>query len=271
MILTIGNQKGGTGKTAIALNVAAGYAKLHMIDDSKQDLKVLVIDLDGQCNLTRLCLTNRFSERYTIYDCMEKPDLTNRCIRKVKKFGFDIIPAKADLFSYGALSGEGEKSNGLQAVIDVVKDRYDLIVIDTSPALNDLTTSAYLATILNDGHILIVGEAVSTSLDGLMSMLDMVIKPMVRHYRKHVNWSFLFNKTKGSRYEDNFINKHINTIDEQGKVVSTIPNFLPIRVRDDSTIMRKAQDSGRSVIFRKQAIGDDLRELVLELVKRGVY
>lgn len=259
MILTVANQKGGTGKTTMALNVATGYAKLSQLDDAKGDCKTLVIDLDGQANLTRLCLNDRFSKRYTIYECMARPQLTNRCIRKVKKFGFDIIPAKAELFSFSTLSeGEGQ-NNGLLDVIDAVKDRYDLIVIDTSPALNDLTTSAYLSSILNDGHILVVGEPVSTSLDGLMSMIDMIIKPMVQRYRKNVNWSLLFNKTKGTRYEQDFISN------------SSIPNLLNTTVRDDSITMRKAMDMNRAVIWRNKPVGEDLRNLVLELIERGVY
>ncbi|MBU1665474.1 MAG: ParA family protein, partial [Gammaproteobacteria bacterium] len=46
-VLTIANQKGGVGKTAITFNLA------HYAAD--QGLRVLVIDLDGQGN-TSACL-----------------------------------------------------------------------------------------------------------------------------------------------------------------------------------------------------------------------
>ena len=259
MILTIGNQKGGVGKTTISLNIAAGYARLNLIDKDRPDRKVLVIDLDGQANLTRLCLGNRYSNRFTIYDCMNNPKITKSCIHKVKKFNFDIIPAKAELFSYGTLSEDGKQSLQLMDVIDRVKDLYDLIIIDTSPALNDLTTGAYLSTILNGGQILIVGEPVSTSLDGMMYMLNMVFKPMIRKYRKPVNWSFLFNKATGSTYEKVFIDS------------KNIPNFLKTTIKDDATAVRRSNDTNRAVIFRKRQIGKDLRDLIKELIERGVY
>ena len=46
--LTFFNNKGGVGKTTLGYNVAVKFAE--------QGYKVCLVDLDPQCNLTRLCL-----------------------------------------------------------------------------------------------------------------------------------------------------------------------------------------------------------------------
>ena len=46
MIISIINNKGGTGKTTTACNLAYALAK--------QEKKVLVIDMDSQCNTTQM-------------------------------------------------------------------------------------------------------------------------------------------------------------------------------------------------------------------------
>ena len=64
MVLTIGNQKGGIGKSTTAQAIGAGYAFL-------KGYRVLLIDLDPQSNLTIATGAKR-SDVKTAFDLLSK-------------------------------------------------------------------------------------------------------------------------------------------------------------------------------------------------------
>src|SRR5262249_32703239 len=49
--------KGGVGKTTLAANVRRAMADLAPKKDNGSETKILLIDADGQCNLTQVFLT----------------------------------------------------------------------------------------------------------------------------------------------------------------------------------------------------------------------
>lgn len=66
--LTMINLKGGVGKTTLTTNLATAFASGNYQNESGQPLKVLVVDLDFQGSLTRLCLSG---------DTVSKTDISN--------------------------------------------------------------------------------------------------------------------------------------------------------------------------------------------------
>lgn len=158
------NNKGGVGKTTLAFNSAVALAKLGY--------KIVLVDLDPQCNLSRLVLgedyyvKNLFSEtEKTVYDVL----------RGVIEGGSDVdlsvkfLPAKADpnlsllkgdinLSMYEGLlsTAYGQAAAGQPigyfqtSAIDRflrekgLSDQVDIFIIDTSPSLGILNQTILL-------------------------------------------------------------------------------------------------------------------------------
>jgi chromosome partitioning protein len=132
-VYTIANQKGGVGKSFTAWNMAAGFGMIGK--------KVLVIDLDGQCDLTTSLLKGRSTLHLqhltpSTYDIMKDRSVTvERAARKTREENVDIIPAS------DALKGaEGEIQSFMDAhrliarrMKEVADAGYDVVVIDTPP------------------------------------------------------------------------------------------------------------------------------------------
>ena len=132
--LVITNQKGGVGKTSTASAIASGLFE--------KGYKILAIDLDPQGNLG-FCLDADIDNSPTVYELMKGTAKIDQVIQH--KHGLDIIPSNILLsgaeLEFTKMGREFLLKNGVSPVID----KYDVIVIDTPPALNILTVNAYTA------------------------------------------------------------------------------------------------------------------------------
>ncbi len=132
--VVITNQKGGVGKTSTASAIASGLLK--------KGYKVLAVDLDPQGNLG-FCLDAEIDNSPTVYELMKGTARIGEVIQK--KGGIDIIPSNILLsgaeLEFTKMGREFLLRNGISSVTD----NYDVVVIDTPPALNILTVNAYTA------------------------------------------------------------------------------------------------------------------------------
>lgn len=134
-ILAIANQKGGVGKTTTACTLAFLAAQ-----DGRN---VLLIDADAQCNSTD---TSRAQSDGvgTLYDLIINRDSAD-CVQPTS-FGYDIIAGDP-------LLRDADKLLSGFADVFVLKEqleaemfrRYDLIIIDTPPALGTLLMASLTA------------------------------------------------------------------------------------------------------------------------------
>ena len=144
-IITIANNKGGVGKTATAVNLAAAL-RLRGFD-------VLCIDLDAQANLTACFGVDALDADGTTYDALKRRETPSIIpVRVLSPEGrgvgcLDVIPSTRDLSAVEVgLAQEPDRLTRLRAFVDRYRERYDVVIIDTPPALGLLTISALYAS-----------------------------------------------------------------------------------------------------------------------------
>ena len=136
-ILTIANQKGGTGKTTSAVIFAQAAAH--------KGYKVLAIDLDPQANLSFIFAAN-YGKDKTSLQLLEGTPAAE--LIQHTSCGVDIIPASWNLQTVKTSKGSARR---LQKALQPLKDKYDYVIIDTPPTASELQYNALQAahTLIN--------------------------------------------------------------------------------------------------------------------------
>lgn len=170
MIIAIAIQKGGSGKTTTALNLGAALRE--------QDRKVLLIDLDPQCNLTQ-AMGIRTDPKPSVYDILDReasgdPADLRDIICPVN--GMDFAPASLELAKAELkLVSVYGREKLLKNLIDPLRDAYDHIILDCPPAVGMLTVNGLVAA----DYVLMPMQAEFLPLKGLISFMDVVNKDII--------------------------------------------------------------------------------------------
>lgn len=135
MIISIVNNKGGTGKTTSTINLGKGLAL--------KGKKVLLIDLDPQGNLSYSLGIQ--PDECTLGEAMLAETIYKNHIQT--REGMDIIPSNNDLINYEFdFIKESFPYDLLKTTLTSVKDQYDYILIDCPPSAGYLTVNALIAS-----------------------------------------------------------------------------------------------------------------------------
>lgn len=170
-IISIVNQKGGVGKTTTALNMAAWlsiYAKA----------RVLLIDMDGQANLTACININKDKVKGSSFELLTDEDLkAEDIIYKDSSLKFDMIVADEKLNNIDlVLNNYMDRERQLLYKLEAIRNLYDFIIIDCSPSLNLATINSLAAT----DYIIIPVQADFLSIRGTAKLLESIDKVKIR-------------------------------------------------------------------------------------------
>src|SRR3954462_1549854 len=134
-VIAFANQKGGVAKTTTTLNLAVAFRE--------KGLKVLVIDLDPQGNLTMSQGLNPDTIEKSMFDVLVHRIPIEDIIAERE---VDVAVASIDLAGAElALSSMIGRERALEKALATVRDKYDYILIDTPPSLGLLTINAFVS------------------------------------------------------------------------------------------------------------------------------
>ncbi|KAA9005902.1 ParA family protein [Paenibacillus spiritus] len=168
-VITFFNNKGGVGKTTLAVNVASFIATQY-----EKKNRILFLDADPQANSTQMMIPDEIWEDFYGFDA-KRPTIMNYLTsieegnsdvvyvdvpfkKTENRFAVDLIPGHPslaiieDILSDGwnkCISGDlggFRKTNWLSLLKEYFKDSYDYLFIDVGPSLGALNRSILVNT-----------------------------------------------------------------------------------------------------------------------------
>ncbi|WP_129115408.1 ParA family protein [Halegenticoccus tardaugens] len=164
--LAIGMQKGGVGKTTVAVNLTDGLAD--------RGHETLLIDIDPQGYATKsLGLEEAYlADELNVADVLLDVKSFDRIDEiVVGRDRFDVLPSHIDAFQLEReLWFESRTQERLSMALERLDHSYDFVVIDTPPNLGPLTDNGILAA----QDVLFPGQSRTSSIDALKMLFDQI-------------------------------------------------------------------------------------------------
>ncbi len=162
-IITVCNQKGGTGKTTSSINLASYLALAGK--------KVLLIDLDPQANATSGIGVNRHTVQKGTYNILLEESEVKDAIQATAVNNLWLSPSSLDLTGaeIELVSVLGREYRLKRALLKE-KENFDFIIIDSPPSLGLLTINGLCAA----DSVLIPVQCEYYALEGLTQLVNTI-------------------------------------------------------------------------------------------------
>ncbi|MFH0827101.1 MAG: ParA family protein [Candidatus Omnitrophota bacterium] len=162
-IIAICNQKGGTGKTTSAINLATYFAL--------GGKKTLLIDLDPQANATSGIGINKHDIKKSTYHLLLEECALQEILQATAIANLFLAPSNLDLTGAEVeLVGALGREYRLKRALSKEKDYFDILVIDSPPSLGLLTINALCAS----NSVLIPVQCEYYALEGLTQLSNTI-------------------------------------------------------------------------------------------------
>ena len=161
------NQKGGSGKTPVTINLAGALTTFGK--------SVLVFDLDGQGDLTTgvgfddEVFAGNISNIYTLLTGSQGD--VSAVIRAAPNDRFDVMPGNIQMYlADKALFTVHNRERRLGRIFEAIGDKYDYILVDCPPNLGTVTDNALLAC----QHVLVPARMNKKNTRAITILLDQI-------------------------------------------------------------------------------------------------
>ena len=172
-VISIANQKGGVGKTTTSINLSTILAK--------KGKKVLLIDADPQGNGTSGLGIDK-EQKFSVYDVLIEDIEVENTLQKTQVKNLDLCPSNINLAGAEVqLVSMDDREYRLKTKLDVIREKYDYIIIDCPPSLGLVTLNAFTAS----DSVLIPVQCEYYALEGLGQLLN-TIELVKKHMNKNL-------------------------------------------------------------------------------------
>lgn len=252
-VISVANQKGGSGKTTTAVNLSACLAE--------KGHRVLLIDLDPQAQASTCFRTEEKNPNGTIFDLLLQSRRNGHTLKSCSvpvHEKINIVPSdNLSIDDEGRLAAQPNRSLQLCELLeDEDSGQYDFVIIDTPPNLGVLTLNALLAS---DCLILTV-ETSFLALHGVSRLLDLIktLRQEHHHAPKVLVLPTLFDRRTA------FAHEVLKNMKEYFK------DTLMQTVIRQNVRLKEASSRGEPIItYANTSYGsEDYRSLTRELLKR---
>jgi chromosome partitioning protein len=214
--IAIINQKGGCGKTTVAINLASSLAN--------SGKKTLLVDMDPQSHCAVGLAVPEEQIEQSIYDVLissarGEPTKLAEILWQISDC-FELAPASIDLAAFEQqMMGVVDREGCLRSVLDTVASEYEYAIVDCPPSVGLLTFNAVRAAT----DVIVPVETGYFSLHGLSKQLE-TLSVLSKQCSQQLNVMVLASlydiRTKMGREILGELRKHFSS-----KMFKTIVNF----------------------------------------------